>query len=375
MSALNVAGASELLGWATASALPVWAKYGVDRAEGGFFERLNADYRPTNEPRRVRLVSRQIYCYSVAHMLGVDGARDIVLHGLSFLRSRLIQSDGLLLRSIDLVSGELRRDADPYDYAFVLLALATATRAFPELKELAIVAKEVRGQLESMRHRVIGFREPGVLKANPHMHLLEAFLAWEQVSSDPCWPSLGDDMVRLCTSRLIPESGGVISEFYDESWRALPSNFVVEPGHLFEWAWLLIRWAEARSDKSVFDRAQGLVEFAESNGLRTRGKYSVAVNALDRNGVVVDADAKLWPQTERIKALHLIAQHPWSSDATRVVATESLPSAIQALRHYFDGAADGMWHEVLLSSGKLDDQPTRASSLYHIICALEQLAL
>ncbi|MBN9000496.1 MAG: AGE family epimerase/isomerase, partial [Rhizobiales bacterium] len=86
---------SPLIGWLLGSALPYWAEHGVDRRQGGVFERIMPDGTPIEEPRRARLVARQIYCFATGAELGWDGpAADIVAHGLDFLLTRLVRADG-----------------------------------------------------------------------------------------------------------------------------------------------------------------------------------------------------------------------------------------------------------------------------------------
>ena len=75
---------------------------------------------------------------------------------------------------------------------------------------------------------------------------------------------------------------------------------VVEPGHQYEWAWLLLRWSQRVHNPRAFQLALYLIDRAEDRGVDpARG---VAINALFGDGRARDARARLWPQTERIKA-------------------------------------------------------------------------
>ena len=86
------------------------------------------------------------------------------------------------------------------------------------------------------------------LLANPHMHLLEAVQSWALIDADPGWQSMADEIVGLALERLIDPELGVVFERFDGQWRALSedSDRLLEPGHQFEWAWLLLR-ARGRS--------------------------------------------------------------------------------------------------------------------------------
>ncbi len=376
MAAATDVGA--LRDWLLASALPLWADKGVDRRQGGFYERLNRDLTPYEEPRRARLVSRQIYCFAAGHELGWDGpAAELVAHGLDFLTNRLLKADGTVIMAVSIDGSLTKTDYDPYDYAFVLFALAAAAKTLGARGELHALAQTVRDRLiANWKHPVIGFTEALPLKSNPHMHLLEAFLAWAEVTGgeDPKWQALADEMVELARTRLIDPATGALTEVFDADWQPAPDarGLVVEPGHQLEWAWLLMRWAQIKGDSDAFARAWRLVEIAETHGINA---HKVAFNALDERFAVRDAEAKLWPQTERLKALHTLTFHPMASAEQKAFAQSRMPEAVAGLQAYFLKAPAGLWHEVMAADGALDTQPTRASSLYHITCAIATLCL
>ena len=223
---------------------------------------------------------------------------------------------------------------------------------------------------------MIGFTEALPLKSNPHMHLLEAFLAWAALTGDedPTWQALADEMVELARTRLIDPRTGALTEFFTADWAPKPDakGLVVEPGHQFEWAWLLMRWADIKGDTDAFAKAWRLVEIAETHGINA---HKVAFNALDEHFTVRDAEAKLWPQTERLKALHTLTFHPMASAEQKAFAQDRMGEAAAGLQAYFLKDPAGLWHEVMRADGSLDDQPTRASSLYHITCAIATLCL
>jgi mannose/cellobiose epimerase-like protein (N-acyl-D-glucosamine 2-epimerase family) len=50
-----------LADWLLQQAYPLWSRQGVDRGNGGFYERLDQHGTALNEPRRARVQSRQIY--------------------------------------------------------------------------------------------------------------------------------------------------------------------------------------------------------------------------------------------------------------------------------------------------------------------------
>lgn len=358
--------ADRLDDWLLSSALPLWWTEGADHQAGGFCEGLHLDGRPVRADRRARVQARQIYVYAKAGALGWGGPwREAVDHGLKFLFDGYFRPDGLVRALVAAQGAAVDETATLYDQAFTLFALAAAAKALPERTDLAAPALRLLRTLQAdRRHAAGGFVEAGSqpFQANPHMHLLEAALAWSEVSDDPVWDELADEIAGLALARFIDPAGGFLREFFDAQWRPQggEAGRLIEPGHQFEWAWLLDRWSRLRGRPEARLAAERL--FAA--GLRgidpARG---VAVNALWDDLSVRDADARLWPQTERLKAtLTLTPDDP--DEAVR---------AIGGLMKYLDLPIAGLWRDKLRPDGSFVAEFAPASSFYHIVCAIDVL--
>ena len=86
-----------------------------------------------------------------------------------------------------------------------------------------------------------------------------------------------------------------------------------------------------------------------------------------------DAKARLWSQTEWLKAALILAR----SEADDRTPGDYLAGAVagaKALRLYLDTPIAGLWRDKLLGDGSWVDEPAPASSFYHIIDALRALA-
>ena len=105
-----------------------------------------------------------------------------------------------------------------------------------------------------------------------------------------------------------------------------------------------------------------LIAFADANGVDRQRR--VAVNGIKLDGSVADATARLWPQTERIRA-YLIDRH--DGDAAR------LCEAIESLSRYLDAPLPGLWYENLAADGGFVVEAAPATSLYHIVGAIAEL--
>jgi mannose-6-phosphate isomerase len=363
-----------LLPWLMDQALPTWFEHGIDWARGGFHEKLDDEARPHEEPRRTRVVARQIYVFGAAQRLGWTGrSQDAIRHGLDFLLGKLRQPDALFASSVDVDGRVIDTRFDLYEQAFALFALAHAHTVCPDLRDA------LRGQAEATldalharyKHPLMGFEDsapPTVpLKANPHMHMLEAALAWEaQVAAPSRWHALADELAGLALQRLINPVTGVLYEFFDGSWGPLPGKqgLVVEPGHQFEWGWLLDRWGRARGRDDALRTARRLIEVGLAHGICPHRR--VAVNQLDEHFTVTDAQAKVWPQTEWVKAYHALHRE--------APADEGLHQALGALDRFLRHPRRGLWHEVMKADGRFEPQLCRASSFYHIVCVIDTLS-
>lgn len=366
--------------WLASQALPLWSTVGVDRSAGGFFEKIDLNGHPVVEPRRARVVARQIYVFATAARHGwLPGADELAAHGLRFLFERMRLADGTIAASV-LADGSVVQGAfDLYEHAFVLFALAAASRGRPERTALRTEAEAILGCMRAgWSHPVRGLEEARPrslpLKSNPHMHLLEAALGWVEISDGAAaspWLALAAEIAELCVERFIGAHGAV-QEYFDGDWRPISAGpgQAVEPGHQFEWAWLLFRWAQIGGSQAAREAGQRLLQIGETHGVDpVRG---VAVDRLAVDLTVTDATAKLWPQTERIKAWR--AARTAGNASQRSEAPDRLAAAIGGLSNYILDWPRGLWHEQMDAAGKFQPQHCKASSLYHIVCAIEMLS-
>ncbi len=371
----------ELTHWLFTQALPLWSTTGTDHKHGGFFEKIDRSGAAIDEPRRTRVVGRQIYCFAIAARLGWKGPSEaMVRHGLDYLRRYCIAEDGLVVFTTQPDGAILDERADLYDQAFALFGLAAAFEATrdPALPAIAARLRDSLGQSRS--HPGGGYEEDRPrtlpLKANPHMHLFEAALAWERALGDaPAaseWMTMSDALARLCRDHFIDGETGCLREFFDGSWQPMPddSGRIVEPGHQFEWSWLLSDWGTRRRVPEAIAASCRLLEIGENHG-------TDAASGLTFNEILDDLSPRergfrLWPQTERIKA--------WAAAAERAVAPEERTAAFEkiltagrGLQKFFAADIPGTWNERLTETGDIIAAPSPASSLYHITCAISEL--
>ena len=367
----NPAFASERAGlvrWLREAAWPLWLEHGVDRRRGGFFEALDLQTHACTAPfRRLRVVARQVNVFAQAHQAGLDGAADAVKLGLAFLDRHAALTDGGYAWRFDLDHRPVDHTRDLYDHAFVLLALASAA---PVVGAEA-VRDGARGLLAwldaSFAHPLGGYQEslPPALprRQNPHMHLLEALLAAYEAFGEPVYRDRAAALVALFTERLFDHAAGALPEYFDEALapERRDGTFLVEPGHHCEWVWLLHRArALGAAPAETGEVAAGLMAFVDRYGLDPA--TGAVLDELDSNGAVLAASARLWPQTERLRAEFGRTD---ASEARQLTALRTLSAYLRP---------DGLWHERRLADGSWSLQPAPASSLYHLTGAIVSVA-
>ena len=366
-----------LRAWLESSALPLWWEKGAGHPDFGFFERMGQNGSPViADNRRARVQPRQAYCYATAGKAGWSGPwREAVKHGLSWFEQVYRLRNGFYGNLADMRGKLIDPSFDLYNQAFALLAGAAAASAQPEM--LGQVAGRAEDILNNLRmdyaHPLGGFeedipqREP--LCSNPHMHLFEAALAWEEVTGggEP-WRSLADDLARLATGRFIDTQTGALREFFNHRWEPMPGEQgrVVEPGHQFEWAWLLARWASKRNETGVLAKAEKLFSIGEEHGVCPRRQ--VAIMRLNDDFTPADGMARFWPQTEWLKAAMRLASLAEGEKRARYLA--SAGRALDAMAPFLTTPVAGLWYDKWPEQGGLVDEPAPASTFYHIVCAI-----
>lgn len=353
--------------WLFDAAAPLWSTAGV-HADGMFAERLTPAGAADRAVRRTRVQARQIYAFCELGRLGWQGDwRNPVESALQVLLDRGRRPDGLCIHSFTPDGEPADARADLYDQAFFLFCLGHSARALAR-PELLDVAGEVLQALRAWRHPAGGFTEGEIAgpprRQNPHMHVLEAAGVLWDASGRPAWRALIEDMLGLCRRRFIDPATGALTEYFadDWIWRPQAGPQVVEPGHCFEWAWLFETLAaRGLADVDASDRLAG---FARRFGL-ARG---VAINEVALTGEVIDPAARLWPQTERLKA----ALARWRRTRARGELAEAA-AAFDGLSGYWRTPTPGLWRDRLLADGSWAAEPSPASSFYHLVCGLSEL--
>lgn len=365
------AGARRFSDWLKLRALPVWSTLGFGE-DGGFSESLTLKGQPTATPRRARVQTRQIFVYAQAGALGWKGPwRQIVTTALGRLRTNYLRPDGATHALLGADWSLVDDTTMLYDQAFVLFALSAVRHANIDDTELENDAAKLRDKLLSDALPNGAMREAGnhPFQSNAHMHLFEASLAWEALSDDPAWSAMTDRIAGLAMDVFIDSEGGFLREYFSETWTPAEGEdgTLFEPGHQFEWAWLLARYGLSRGDVRAGVAARTLY----ASGRKGIGQRPpVALDAMNEDMTIRSHRARLWPQTEWLKSSLILAET--STDGERKSYLEDAAAALRGLWLYLTDT--GLWRDKRFSDGKFLDEPAPASSFYHIVAAFDQLS-
>ncbi len=360
--------AARFTAWMRNHALPLWADQGWDRERGGFREFLGKDSKPCAEPfRRIRVQARQIYVLAAAHLMGWDGsALEIANQGFEYLADKGWLPDGGWAHKLDAQGHVIDETRDAYDHAFVLLALAWLHRASGS-DEALIWAGRTLSWLDAVlvdtEHG--GYREsiPEVLprRTNSHMHLLEALLALYDATRDVCYLDRADRIVGLFRQRFFDRQSGTLREFFQDDWAPASGETgrTREPGHHFEWAWLLDRY-EARLGSPCTEEISALTAFADRHGKSDQNR--LIHDSVDDQGGILSANHRLWCQTEALRTQLMLAERGHADQASRF---DELTGAV--FRYHLNIEPIGLWHDRVDAGGTPIHEFAPASTLYHLM--------
>lgn len=360
--------------WMFNAALPWWAEHGVDRVNGGFVEQVTPDGADAGIAfKRTRVTARQIYVFSHAHMLGFKPGLALAGHGVEFLLGKTWNGPAKgFARKLTLDGGALDPTPDLYDHAFVLFALAWHHKASGDQnsrdwmhRTLDYIETHMRvSGGEGFWHEL---PPKGWRQQNPHMHLTEACLAAFEATGEARFSTLAKEIIGTFNARFFDPQTQTLAEFFTEDLARAPGDDgrIVEPGHQFEWAWILNSCRKLLGVQ-LAPQIRALAGFAETHGVDRTTK--ITFNSVRDDGAPIDRASRTWPNTERIKAA--IALHELDGiDPSPVIAS----SAALLFDRYLGRTLPGTWVDLVDASGKSVPGNAPASTFYHVFLAFAEV--
>lgn len=358
--------------WFVDSALALWAGAAWDRDKGGFFEALDFNGAPLRLDRRVRVQARQIYTFARCAERGWrDGAMALSDEGFAWFLDKACPDDGArgCVHLLDDNGAVLDDRRDLYDQAFLLLACAARISAADDSQ-----ARALAGRVSAFLDDELACPDGGWLESdrrelprrqNPHMHLFEAFIALREATGEDAWLARARHIVEDCFLRFMDFDHGVLRETFAHDFSHDGQTTAIEPGHMFEWTWLLKAYERLTAPDYAQTRAL-LYGRAEHFGADP-AFHGFVSSSVEMTGAGIPGAKRLWPQTEYLRAACV---QGGDGDAD---AEAKIPALIEALfDSYFDTEIDGLWIDEFAADGAPTATNVPASILYHLFEAVAE---
>ncbi|MFK3972330.1 AGE family epimerase/isomerase [Pseudomonas sp. NPDC087358] len=337
--------------------VPLWQGPGWNAEMALPFEALDAEHRPLPVQRyRAMACARQLFLFS--SLMGHPSVPDADVRAAALFRSLQRHfhdaEHGGWFYSIDPQGAPLDRRKDLYTHAFIVFACAHYWGKVREpLVEsvlnaaLHVVAERFAdgdGLYDAVLAENWSSLNAGPLQ-NPLMHLAEAFLATLEVREDSdtlaALMALADGMQR----RFVDVGHGVMLEKplgAVDNWS--------EPGHQFEWFYLLESSAHLRG--TPLHRSL-TTAFAHAQAQGVDQTTGAVASALQVDGSVKDGTQRIWAQAEYLRALTL------RPDSQGLLARQ-----LGALQDHFLHPTG--WNECLDSHGRVSRSDMPSTTPYHL---------
>lgn len=362
-----------LLVWIKDTALPFWGTVGVDE-RGGFHERLDLEGRPVfTVPKRLMVQGRQLYVYCNAALLGwyPDG-KVLADRCIEYLLAKFYEADGkpgwiYSLNPDGNIGGSMR---DGYAHAFALLGLSWYHRLTGDSQVIPVINATIDYLDTAFPAAHGGYLDAvpppdAIRRQNPHMHLFEAFMALYEATKNQNYLSHASAMYELFAKSFFRPATGTLCEYLTEQLEPQPGpkGHIVEPGHQYEWVWLLRNY-QRLSGRDVGIPAKALYAFANKNGWDAGG---FIVDEVDDTGKVLAQSRRSWPHTEALKASVVEGER---GDTT---ADARAARCVSCLMEGFLGkSVPGGWIDRISADGAAMVDFIPASTLYHVFGAVTE---
>jgi mannose/cellobiose epimerase-like protein (N-acyl-D-glucosamine 2-epimerase family) len=197
--------------------------------------------------------------------------------------------------------------------------------------------------------------------------MLEAFLAWHEVTGERSYLRRAARIVDLFRTHFFDAESWTLGEYFDNEWKPAQGGqgLWTEPGHHFEWASLLVDFAARSKQSDLIAYARKLYASAVASGLnRATG---LAYGAVSRDGLPLDLISRSWPQTEAIKAAIALDRADGPDLKPEIEARVG-----RLFRWHIDPAPTGFWIDRIDERGRAVASEVPASIFYHLVTALMQ---
>lgn len=348
-----------------------WSIHGIDKDLGFSYESMTHDWQ-RNHLGRVRLLTqcRQLFTFSHAVQMTQKPEWQNKLAPLFdfILEHYFVENRWIFSLNDDLSVKDTQSDA--YALAFILLSFSHYYQVSGDERAIDMMEKTHHFLSDNMQADAGGFYEAypvdesQIRRQNPHMHLLEGYIAAYQATKNTLYKEQIQRLLNLALEHFYDKKTKTLREFFTNDWQADPeTGNQVEPGHHFEWVWLLYQANNICPNPEYTDLAQNLWLIATRHGMAKNGGI---YNQIDGNDYSpIDEEKRIWPITEYLKAITSI---PIGKEE-KMLRIEDALHFIE--NHYF--LDNGRWNEYLDKDNQPKDFPLPGSTSYHIFLGFAEV--
>lgn len=347
------------------NSLDLWSGKAVDSQKGDFLEYLSFDGKIISEQfRRGRVQARQIFTLATAIYHGYDDKENHLLKTAETAYAQGLahyKHNDMLIFSRNVNDDAKDTHCFAYEQAFLIMASAMLYRVTGEQKYaddaehiwdwlVANLYDETRDGFQVAQSK--DKQDPR--QQNPHMHLFEACMVAMQAVDHQRWEPRATWLFGLFEKHFFDAKEGCLREFFHQDWSYhKEGGDKLDPGHHFEWVWLLWQY-EKLTKTNTQDYRMKLFDYATCYGLNPNG---FGKDEIYPKGEELRSTSRLWVQCELLKA-HVAMGFYHQGRAV-----------LQKMFDHYLHQDIGTWYDQLDQQGQniSDNSPT--STYYHIFIA------
>ncbi|MCF2949444.1 AGE family epimerase/isomerase [Paraglaciecola aquimarina] len=363
----------QYLAWLHKLAVPCWIERGLD-PQGAAYERLLSNGQADlNCDRRVRVQARQMFVFAAAHKnQWINNGLELIA-GLDQYVQRFAKTNNSVIFAhiLDKDNQVINQSHDLYDVAFFLLAYGWRYHVFNDLKALDYANKLLLQIDTDLKGQAGGWREGSYTyqyrRQNPHMHLFEAFLTLYSVTKDAKWLAKAGEIFSLFETIFFDSKQQVLLEFFNHDWTPChdAKGQIIEPGHMFEWVWLLRQYS-LLTGTPVDDYCHALYHKGLHYGLDQSS--DLILDEVSLSNTKHKQTKRCWPMTEWIKAA--LAQATYCKKSDQYNYTHDAQIALSSLsKHFLVANTNGSYVDQYGVENQVISDFAPSSTLYHLVMA------
>lgn len=359
--------------WLSNHLVPFWCAYGYDSGSKTWFDELDLSGAPVAVPRRVLVQARQAAVLAIMSRFDafnvpeerLEAALQIILQraiGPTGRVNHSLSSDG---RKIFDVAGDL------YDAEFVLFALAELAKTLGPTNQINKAIDSVFFHaVQNNRHPMGGLweslepRPHGSRSQNPHMHMVEAFLSLYEVTGNKKYLDESKAIIDFVLTCGRPNKLNAIQELWRSDGQSDESviKIEIEPGHQFEWSFLIYRYSQLSGDQYT-EIVSLLHDIGERCGVEPHSGFIYEL--VDERGDGASNTSRFWTHCERLRSQLRISEGNLISTPLEIL------QSIENILAFFDPKDMITLHERYDKDFHRVLGNVRASSVYHLVTSID----